>query len=299
MTNDRTYNQKMTHSNKFGIKSQKRSFSSNLSLIILGFLIGILSGEILLRFMGLPSLNLLKMNAFVESERGKFTIYDATLGWKGRENVEDDFRWIDCTCHVKQNRYGFRGTAVSPERTHKKKRLLVLGDSYTWGFGVDENRIFTALLEKKGEWEVLNFGISGYGNDQELLLWETLGKKWKPDVVLLMVNLWTDLWDNTSSQRYGYEKPLFLLDKKGNLILTNVPVPPRETFPKEFTVDKREINPWWVRLMGHSHLVAVMVNGATKFQSTRNFLEKRHIIPTRQGDLNGKPGSTLLPVMRK
>ncbi|MCX7816184.1 MAG: GDSL-type esterase/lipase family protein [Syntrophales bacterium] len=241
-----------------------------------------LIGEGILRILGLPHINLLKMNTIVESERGKFTTYDPTLGWKGKENAVDVFRWIDCTCHVKQNRYGFRGREIPHERS-EKKRLLVLGDSYTWGFGVDENKIFTALLDQKGEWEVLNLGVSGYGTDQELLLWQIQGKKWKPDVVLLMVNLWTDLWDNISSQRYGYEKPFFILDRTGKLVLSNVPVPRKKAPQSKFHVNESEVTPFWVRLLGYSHLAATLVNTGTKFSSIRNFLEKKNIIPARQG----------------
>ena len=47
--------------------------------------------------------------------------------------------------------------------------IAVLGDSYSMGWGVNDNETFSAILEKKLNRKVYNFGVSGYGTYQEIL----------------------------------------------------------------------------------------------------------------------------------
>lgn len=196
-----------------------------LSLVIISLIVGLAIAEVVVRVVQPSRIRVVQLKKFRESERAKFSKYDPMLGWSGLADANDDFQWADVLHHVRQNRYGYRGKGYEFKRTDKK-RLLVLGDSFVWGFGVDNENIFTSVMEKeaKGEIEVVNTGVSGYGTDQELLLWREQAHKWKPDHVLLMVTVTNDLLDVTSSSRYGYKRPYFVL-QEGALKLKNVPVP--------------------------------------------------------------------------
>jgi hypothetical protein len=189
----------------------------------------LLVAELLLRTLRPQAQRVFLLQSHHESERGKFCVYDPTLGWAGKPNVDDTFDIFDCHHRVHQNRYGFRGPAVDFERTGAR-RLVVLGDSFVWGLGVEDDEIFTSRLARESSppIEVVNLGVSGYGTDQEFLLWKQLGQRFQPDVVLLVVTPWTDLYDNLYSERYGYPKPLFRWnDTNSDLVLTNLPVPRR------------------------------------------------------------------------
>src|SRR5262245_54115015 len=65
------------------------------------------------------------------------------------------------------NAYGAR----DPERTvqSERPRVVVLGDSFVEGFGVNESERMTTLLERDTGIEHLNFGIAGTGNTQHFL----------------------------------------------------------------------------------------------------------------------------------
>jgi len=71
------------------------------------------------------------------------------------------------------------------------KRVLVLGDSYTWGYAVAEEEAFpqTAerLLKERGhpDIEVINAGIPDYNSRQERQLLEKLLPIYQPDAVFL------------------------------------------------------------------------------------------------------------------
>jgi lysophospholipase L1-like esterase len=137
--------------------------------------------------------------------------------------VRDDFQWADCRHQVVQNEQGFRGPAYGPRGA--TRRIVALGDSFVWGFGVEEDEIFSAVLARATGAEVVNAGVSGYGPDQCLLSWREHAATWAPDDVFLFVTLANDLDDIASTERYGYAKPAFRLGAGGELELTGVPVP--------------------------------------------------------------------------
>ncbi|MDD5720571.1 MAG: SGNH/GDSL hydrolase family protein [Candidatus Krumholzibacteria bacterium] len=81
-----------------------------------------------------------------------------------------------------------------------RRRLLCLGDSFTFGLGVHVHETFAKVLEDllADGTEVLNSGLVGTGTAEQLAWYETNGRLWQPDLVVLAfcVNDWTD---NTKS----------------------------------------------------------------------------------------------------
>jgi hypothetical protein len=151
-------------------------------------------------------------------------LHDARLGWR---NIP---RWRATTfgAPLNINSKGLRG----PERCYAKpagtRRILVLGDSYAWGYGVSDADVFSVVLEARlrgaggTRWQVLNAGVSGWGTDQEYLFLLHEGLRYEPDIVVLAFFLLNDPTNLSASRQYGLDKPVFLdLD----LRLGNVPVP--------------------------------------------------------------------------
>ncbi|HXF47565.1 MAG TPA: SGNH/GDSL hydrolase family protein [Burkholderiaceae bacterium] len=123
------------------------------------------------------------------------------------------------------NSAGFRGREIAQKKQLGATRVLVLGDSYVWGFGVQDDEVFTSRMESFCPGiEAVNFGVSGYSTDQELLLYRDKGAAYGPDVVVLVL-AGNDYEDNARSKVYVYyHKPAFILDGD-RLVLTNDPVP--------------------------------------------------------------------------
>lgn len=154
--------------------------------------------------------------------------YDERLGWSLRPGASANTRLENATrpgphaaiAHI--NAAGLRGREV---RRDGPGRILVLGDSFAFGVGVDDEQTLAAQLG----WllgpsrEVLNGGVSGYSTDQELLWFDRLASL-RPEIVVLVV-CDNDFGANTEDAAYEvYRKPVFeLVD--GNLTLRNVPVP--------------------------------------------------------------------------
>ncbi len=68
-------------------------------------------------------------------------------------------------------------------------------------------------------------GVSGYGTDQELLLFRKEVARYHPQFVVVVV-MDNDFETNVRQALFlGYEKPTFKLDNTGGIVLTNTPVP--------------------------------------------------------------------------
>ena len=121
------------------------------------------------------------------------------------------------------NRHGFRGPDFERQKAPGTQRLLVLGDSFTFGEGVRFEDTFARRLEGlldegDGPVEVLNLGVSGWATRHEILYLEREGLAFGPDLVLVVyvlndaqyrarLNLWNDFreaWTPPAGLRGSY-----------------------------------------------------------------------------------------------
>ena len=161
---------------------------------------------------------------YVSPERDRFWKYDSLLGWSHEPGQEGIFETPQFRTVVRINEKGLRDRQRSYERQNDSERILVLGDSFAWGYGVEESERFSQLLEEELGVEVINAGISGYSTDQELLWYKNEGIKYETDLVVLVM-AGNDVGDNEQQLVSTiYHKPKFVIEE-GQLILTNYPVP--------------------------------------------------------------------------
>ena len=158
--------------------------------------------------------------------------YHPLIGYVGLPDVHWLAPWGKL---VTQNARGERGPEVPFERG-PAARVVLLGDSQAWGFGVaDDETLGVRLaesLDRRGRSgvEVVNLGTSGYGIDQSVLAWIVHGLDYSPDVVVFAWFALNDLQETASSRSHGVAKPIFLRREEG-LCLANVPVPRAEGWP--------------------------------------------------------------------
>jgi lysophospholipase L1-like esterase len=101
---------------------------------------------------------------------------------------------------------GFRDHDHEPRKPQGALRIAVLGDSFTEALQIPVEQAFWAVTERElagcperraRSVEVLNFGVSGYGTGQELLLLQDRVWAYQPDIVLLAFFSGNDISDNT------------------------------------------------------------------------------------------------------
>jgi hypothetical protein len=263
------------------VANLQRGKLQNVALLAASLLLAGLVGEGMLRVANPSVRQPFQVQATRESERAKFSSHHPLLGWIGTPGAEDDFSYIDTRHHVRQNAHGFRGSEYGFERS-PARRVVVLGDSFVWGFGVEDEQIFTSRVERESEGalELVNLGVSGYGNDQALLLWRLLGRRFRPDELLLVVTPYTDIWENVSDEAYGYPKPVFRFEGRRVEIL-NQPVP--NTRPDEAGAEavdpylRRSSN----RLASRSALFAASLLALARSPDLRARLEDWQLLPRR------------------
>lgn len=181
-------------------------------------------------------------------ERSQTWIYHPQYGWFQKPTTEAVINHQHFSIRVQTNSHGLRDKEYTQERSNKK-RMLVLGDSFVWGYGVEHEQRFTEIIENRNpDWEIINAGISGYGTDQEYLYYVREGYTFKPDVVVLLL-YYNDFENNYEPVQYGYHKPYFTLDQHLNLVRHNDPVPVSSLIQKA----RREIDT-------NTYLLARLVN---------------------------------------
>ena len=174
------------------------------------------------------------------AEHYRFNGYHPLLGYDGLPNVQGRFHGQTVTHNSKGN----RGAEVGFEKPAGLKRVVILGDSQAWGYGVGDDETIAAQLSRllnEGDaprYQVLNLGVGGYGTDQAFLKYLVQGMRYAPDVVVLTV-FKNDPIENAHTVYWGVEKPRFYLES-GRLCLGNVPPARAPGWPNNRLLADRE-----------------------------------------------------------
>ncbi len=123
---------------------------------------------------------------------------DDELGWRPTENLKfrktlKDAGGQEYTVRYASSRYGFR---MYSDVKSPKKRLLFIGDSYTWDREVSNSKTYYAILAERLPVEVFAFGSGGYGTLQEFMILDKFVDSIHPDMVILQFS-WNDFINNT------------------------------------------------------------------------------------------------------
>lgn len=110
--------------------------------------------------------------------------YELNPGWEG------DFGGVP----IRINSLGLRDRDYLVKKDEKTYRIIVLGDSMTFGWKLNLEDTFEKLLERKlneevgsGSYEVINAAVPGYNLRQEVASLNSNWLRFKPDMVILGV----------------------------------------------------------------------------------------------------------------
>jgi len=106
-------------------------------------------------------------------------------------NLPNQKGWID-DGFVTINSLGFRGPEIRSPKPKGRFRVVVIGDSVTFGWGVGDTETFCAQLEgllhksfPYRDVDVINLGVGGYNTRQEVTLIRRNVSVLEPDMVLV------------------------------------------------------------------------------------------------------------------
>jgi lysophospholipase L1-like esterase len=154
-----------------------------LVLVLLPVAVFLLLGEITLRLY-------LTQRIFYDVEMSRYAQLlkvespNPLIGHVHRPNTSARLMGVD----VDINSVGLRDDEPRAEGAGLR-RVVFLGDSLTFGWGVEEDRSFAHLLEvslgEAGPTEVLNFGTGNYNTTQEVELFLERGRDFRPEQVVV------------------------------------------------------------------------------------------------------------------
>ncbi len=138
-------------------------------------------------------------------------VVDPVTGWRMRPRHQF---WGS----VRSNEQGFRANSdFDPSGTRKK--IVLTGDSFTFGFGVDYDKTYAAIVESHlSNTVVYNLGMPGFGLDQ---IWQSVRNQAlpiKPDLTVVAF-ISPDFTRSEEAYRNveGFNKPTFVLHQ-GRLV---------------------------------------------------------------------------------
>jgi lysophospholipase L1-like esterase len=165
----------------------------NLALSFVTFFLCFAALEIILQFAGYGDLEIYQP--------------DPKLYWKLKPNQDCFTKIGHKPVHV--NSHGTRGPEFSTAKPPNTIRILSLGDSRTFGWGLSwpetySGRLQELLQQKFGaskKIELINAGVNAWSYSQMFVYFRDHGLACKPDVVILAeANLWTQFSENNSPE---------------------------------------------------------------------------------------------------
>ncbi len=125
------------------------------------------------------------------------------IPWTLKPNATAHFVALDFDTEVTINSFGLRDKNRTLEKDNNVYRILIVGDSFTYGFGVNNNETYPAILEgllnslnSDNQFEVWNAGFaSGYTEDTFYLYLRDIGLKFNPDVIIVGLFVENDILD--------------------------------------------------------------------------------------------------------
>lgn len=189
-----------------GPPARRKLILFKIVAMLLGLSVAVLLAEVVLR-VAFP-----RRLASASNERDLFCVFDPELGRVPKPDFSAVHQSYGFSVIVRQTGFGLRGPEdLRVEKQPGRRRVLVLGDSYVWGFGVNQSELFSEPEVHQSADELLNFGVSGYGTDQELLYYLRRGTNFGVDEVVLAFTPYNDIENNLAAEQYGYAKPYFTL----------------------------------------------------------------------------------------
>jgi hypothetical protein len=173
---------------------RRPSLRARILLVALGVLLPLLLAEGALRLFGALLPGDYQTRSFVETHPEFGRRNQPGAGWK---KTKEFTSWIEV------NSKHLRGPEVEYAKPPGERRVLVLGDSFTFAEQVNQHETFVHLLEAalnaRGDgatYRVLNGGSNGWATANQLVFLAKEGLRYEPDLVVLAFYVGNDVSDN-------------------------------------------------------------------------------------------------------
>jgi hypothetical protein len=126
--------------------------------------------------------------------------FDPVLGWRPRPSLDVRCRFPRGVFHIRTDANGWRG-----HRLLEEAAIVVVGDSFAFGFGVDDARAFFSLTGRA--LPITAVGSPGHNMVQGLIWMQQLAPRLRGKLVVWFVCISNDLYDNLRPNLDHYRMP--------------------------------------------------------------------------------------------
>jgi hypothetical protein len=156
-----------------------------------------------------------ELSSYFLSKYGMFLVNETPKIYKKNKNILNNYEWRDeknpwGAWHLKNstarhvfkcwdvvynsNSFGARGREIE---NNLQKDIILLGDSFAEGWGLNEHELFKTFVENKYNNNVLNLGVSGdFGPVNYYLIYDKFKDKFKHDTLIILFFPFNDFTDN-------------------------------------------------------------------------------------------------------
>ena len=112
------------------------------------------------------------------------------------KSVWGSFNYTTCT-----DKFGFRISCQKNENKKNKKKIIIIGDSFTEGIGLNYRETFVGMFNKYSEYEIINMGVTSYS---PIIYWNKvkhfLNKGLEADHVIVFIDV-SDIDDEANNYK--------------------------------------------------------------------------------------------------
>lgn len=117
------------------------------------------------------------------------------------------------------NQYRHRGRTTLISNVYDKPNIIVLGDSYTFGMGVNDGEEYASVMsgDLEDRFNVINLAVGGWGLTQQIRRYYEFGQLYVPKMVILQFSI-NDIEDNFNNKVTIIENDKFkFVDSKSSI----------------------------------------------------------------------------------
>lgn len=193
---------------KIGHISPKKKIVFSILTIIFTFLFIFIIGELLIRVF--------RPQGYIYP-RWKFSPRYGHILFENSKMIQarpGKYRYI-----YKINAYNYRGKLVPISNSYSKQNIVILGDSCSFGHGVNDGEEYPAIISEKlkENYNVINLSVGGWGLTQQIRRYYEFGQLYLPKIVLLQFSS-NDPEDNLKNKVTDIEDGRFRFQNSNNIV---------------------------------------------------------------------------------
>ncbi|PSB35941.1 hypothetical protein C7B69_05185 [filamentous cyanobacterium Phorm 46] len=213
-----------------------------ITYLIFPILLSVTTAEVALRVAGYKPWQIENVDVAVEP-KGNFFTKDSELGYKhlpGKFKVTLNGNYSFNATHL-NNSLRITHPLNTYNQSSTKPEIWILGCSFTYGWSLNDNETYAWLLQAKlPQYEIVNFGVNGYGTLHSFIQFkEALKQGNKPKIAVIA---YAGFHDRRNTLLRARRKQMAAWNKLGILLQPDARLDGKDNFT--YTMTKLEYDEW-------------------------------------------------------